>query len=74
MGPFDQSLSDKSPIRVVKDRFGNYHILDGNHRVMAAREQELGFIDVELYTEQEWKDFSGLDLNRGDGTRNPLVE
>lgn len=37
--PFNQALSDaKQPIKVVIDKNGNKHVMNGNHRIQGAAE------------------------------------
>ncbi len=72
--PFNQSLSDENPIEVVIDKFGNTHIVQGNHRVQAAREQGLNEVGVNAYTQKEWEDLHGLKFNHRRGTRIPTIK
>lgn len=70
--PFDQALSDKQPIRVVRYN-GEDYIMEGNHRVYGAAEDGLTQIEVIFYTPEEWEQAMGMPFVPR-GTNNPHVK
>jgi hypothetical protein len=72
--PFDDqaSFESDSPIRIVESENGEKFIMQGNHRIYAAREDAVRHVTVKLYTPQQWWDSFEYEFKR-DGNNNPMI-
>jgi hypothetical protein len=72
--PFDDraSFASESPIRVVICEDGDKFIMNGNHRIYAAREDAVRIVMVKLYTPRQWEDSFEYEFKRV-GNNNPMV-
>ena len=72
LSPFDQTKSDaEQPIRIV-EASGLLYVMQGNHRIMAAREDKLPDVKALLYTESAWESLTeSAFMPRG--TNNPRI-
>ncbi len=68
--PFQQNLSDEQPIRIVRSDAGRLLVMEGNHRVYAARVDGLMSIRARVCSLDEWQTAYGR-ISQRRGNNNP---
>ena len=71
--PFRQDLSDRQPIRIVRSPDQSLLVLEGNHRVYAARLDGLGSIRAKVCNLSEREAAYG-QISRRRGNNNPGLQ
>lgn len=70
--PFNQGRSDdEDPIRIVEDSDKKLYVMQGNHRIYGAREDDVPALRVLLYSVEQWQ--SCFTIFRKWGTNSPRI-
>jgi RHS repeat-associated protein len=74
VSPFNQAASDAGgePIQAVQTADGRIFVMQGNNRVKGAVQQGLPSVDGNIFTPQQWEDYTGLPFVPR-GTNNPKI-